>query len=61
MSLASVYFRFLSSFSRLCLPQQVSFPLGLFLEWSRVVTHEQRDIKVVVVLQPLQVLIGARA
>lgn len=45
----------------LCVPQQVSLPLRLLLERSCVVTHEQRNIKVIVVSQPLQVLIGARA
>lgn len=57
----SLLFRFLKSVSPLCLPQQVSLPLGLLLEWSRVMTHKQRNIEVVMVSQPLQVLIGAGA
>lgn len=56
---SSPLFSFLRSFTPLRLPQQVSLPLELLLERSGVMTHEQGNIKVIMVSQPLQVLIGA--
>lgn len=46
--------------SVISLPQQMPLPIGLLLEWSGVMAHHQGHVKVIVVVQALQILVRAR-